>query len=154
MYQSVLFRPQRDHGILPRGHLGRDNAGDQRQHHRDAHQDHPGRRRQRRQVRDPRHRLQDHVGDHHQQQRHRDADHPGREAHDQRLRVEHPRHVLPGGADGAQDADLLRPLQHADVRDDPDHDRGYHQADGHKRDQHIADGVHDRRHAGHHNFFL
>ena len=59
-----------------------------------------------------------------------------------------------GGTDGAQNADLLAALQHADIGDDTDHDGGHHQRDGHKGHQHIADHAHDlgdRVHQGAHH---
>ena len=42
-----------------------------------------------------------------------------------------------------------RQLQHADVRDDADHDGAHHQANTHECDEHQADGVHDVGHRTH-----
>ena len=77
------------------------------------------------------------------------ADHPGQHSDDKGLRIEDGGDVSLGGADRAQDTDLLGPLQNGDVGDDPDHDGGHDQGDGDKRDQHVGDSVHDRLHGAH-----
>ena len=74
-----------------------------------------------------------------------DADGACRKADGQRLGVEDAGDVAAGSADGAQNADLARPLQHGDIGDDADHDRRHDKRDGHEANEHVADGVDDRR---------
>ena len=93
--------------------------------------------------------VHDEVDGNQQDQRTQDAHYAGSEALNERFGVEYARDVLLARADGAQDADLFRALEHGDVGDDADHDRRHDEGDGHKADEHIADGVDDRRDAAH-----
>lgn len=93
--------------------------------------------------------VHDEVDGDQQDQRTQDAHHAGCEALDERLSVEDARDILLACTDRAQDADLLRALEHGDVGDDADHDRRHDEGDAHKADEHIADGVDDRRDAAH-----
>ena len=87
--------------------------------------------------------VDEHIAGDEQQQAEHHAHHAGTQADDKGLGVEHLRDVVLGGTDGAQNADLLAALQHADIGDDADHDGGHHQRDRHKGHQHIADHAHD-----------
>ena len=89
--------------------------------------------------------MHDHVDRDVQQQRQDDADRAGRKADDYGLGVKDVRYVAVRRADRAQDTDLLRAFEHADIRDDADHDRRNDQGNRHECDQNIADHIDDRR---------
>ena len=117
-----LFAPQRVHGV----EVGRLHGGQQPRADADGDAGeeaagvHDGVQRY-----DPRAdgAVHDEIGDDADKQRKDDGDQPCEGADDGRFEDEQEGHVLPAPADGAQDADLLRPLDDARVGDDEDHDR-------------------------------
>ena len=80
---------------------------------------------------------------------HRDGKNASDKALDKGLGVKYVGHVALRRANRAQDANFLFTLEHADIRDDADHDGTHHQANAHKSDKHQADGVHDVGHRAH-----
>ena len=78
-----------------------------------------------------------------QQQAHSYAYQAGAESDDDGLGVEYARDVLLGRSDSTKYSDLLGTLQHGDVCDDSDHDRGYDQGYRHEGYEHVADRVGD-----------
>ena len=118
----MLFGAQRFDRVLARGDAGGDEARDKRERHADDHERRAARHRQDGvQALDTRQVVHDEVDRDDEQQRDADADGTGAEALDERLRVEHARDVALARADGAQDADLLRALEHGDIGDDAYH---------------------------------
>lgn len=76
------------------------------------------------------------------------AEQAGTKPDDKGLCVKDLRHVAFGGADGAQDTDLLGPFQNGNIRDDSDHDGRDDERYGDKSNQHIGDDVDDGGHGG------
>ena len=70
----------------------------------------------------------DYIVDREQQQPcDNNADNAREQTDDACLRVENGGDIPLGGADGAQDTDLLGPLEDGYIGDNADHDRGYDQ---------------------------
>ncbi len=153
--RNSLLRAQRFDRVALCGAAGGDQAAQHGKQSGQNDQDQRGLRRQRGyHVHIARDVVDEHIAGDEQQQAEHHAHHAGTQADDKGLGVEHLRDVVLGGTDGAQNADLLAALQHADIGDDADHDGGHHQRDRHKGHQHIADHAHDlgdRVHQGAHH---
>ena len=123
VYIILLLRPECLDGVFLCREAGRDKSGEEREHNADDDEYHAACPRELRleghyagQI------VHDDVYRDIQQHRHENADKPCREPDDERLGIEHARHVLLRRADGAEYTDLLGALKHAYIRDDADHD--------------------------------
>ena len=147
--QPILFGTQRDDGIFIGRRLCGDESGNEREHNAYQHHDERGGKRQRRNARNARKRLNDDIDEQRNDVRERDADDARRQADDECFGIEQVADVLFSCAQRAQNADLLDTLDDGDVGDDPDHDAGYDQRNGSERHQYIGDDIQYLLHHAH-----
>ena len=94
--------------------------------------------------------IRDSYGDR-KQQSNPDAHYPGGKADNDRFGVEHAGNVFFPGADAAQDADLLGPLQDGYIRYNADHDRRDEKRYRRESDEDVTNNVNNRANRANHN---